>query len=441
MTHSEKTKLFYGWWVVAACSLIVLLTAMSRYSLTIFMPTLEAELGWNRATLGFGMTVHLWVYACASLLVGILVDKFGSRFPMMIGGALISAGIFLLSGVGTTLEFQLFYGVILGLGVSFAYFVPGVAAARVWFQEKGALAIAITSLGSACGLAIVSFLIPAMIEAWGWRTAWLYLGLTAGALIMALSLVVKRSPAVMGLYPDGVSAQEHTERMAATESPAAPARDWTVKEALKTPSFWCVAMAYTAFNFPGMGLVAHVASWGFDIARQSGVAPASAKTAITAAMFALSILAVVGMLLGGALSDRFGKKPVSIVALVTGLLLCLAFTQVTSLFGFAVAMLLFGLIPSFFYPIWTALLGDMFGTKPLATLISIGIFVGAIIGGTGSYVYGWAFTTFGSYNIAFLISAGCFLFATVSILLARHNPQPVAGTRSAAKSMSIPASE
>ena len=103
--------------------------------------------------------------------------------------------------------------------------------------------------------------------------------------------------------------------------------------------------------------------------------------------------------------------------------------------GFVASMLLFGLVPSFFYPIWTALLGDIFGTKLLATLISIGIFVGAIIGGTGSYVYGWAFTTFGSYNVAFLISAGCFLFSTTLILLAKNNPQPSVASRNKPSSL------
>jgi len=59
----ETFEFYYGWWIVIACSIIGLLSGSSRFSFTMFFPTLIDDLGWTRAMLGFGLTLHMWVYA------------------------------------------------------------------------------------------------------------------------------------------------------------------------------------------------------------------------------------------------------------------------------------------------------------------------------------------------------------------------------------------
>ena len=92
MAQVEKnTGIFYGWWVVSACSVIALLSASSRFSFTMFFPYLISDLGWTRATLGFGLTLHMWVYGLGAAATGFFVDRHGPRVLMIVGGFILSA--------------------------------------------------------------------------------------------------------------------------------------------------------------------------------------------------------------------------------------------------------------------------------------------------------------------------------------------------------------
>ena len=89
MEKSNKdSKIFYGWWVVLACSFIGLLSSSARLTFTMFLPTIENDLGWTRGALGFGLTLHMWIYAVIAIVVGFVVDRYGARIAMTLGGFL-----------------------------------------------------------------------------------------------------------------------------------------------------------------------------------------------------------------------------------------------------------------------------------------------------------------------------------------------------------------
>jgi sugar phosphate permease len=124
-----RSGIFYGWWVIMACCVIAILSSAGRYSFTMFFPTLLDDLGWTRTMLGFGLTLHMWVYAITAIVAGILVDRYGARLIMVGGGVFILLGLVLTSKMSTVWEFYLYYGVILALGVATTLSVPAQATA------------------------------------------------------------------------------------------------------------------------------------------------------------------------------------------------------------------------------------------------------------------------------------------------------------------------
>ncbi len=96
---NAQKKVFYGWWVVVALSFVGMLGPMGRYTITAFGPYIREELGWSATSIGLALTLSLWVYAFASIPVGWLIDRIGSRRIVFIGGCLLLVGLWSLSSV------------------------------------------------------------------------------------------------------------------------------------------------------------------------------------------------------------------------------------------------------------------------------------------------------------------------------------------------------
>ena len=427
MTGEKPSKIFYGWWILAACSLIGLLSSSSRFSFTMFFPYLLADLGWTRATLGFGLTLHMWIYGLAAVAFGFLVDRYGPRLLMVIGGAIVALGLFLTSKMTTPLQFYIYYGVILAVGVASTLAVPNIATARKWFIKKGGLAVALIVAGTTLGVSLMSLIVPDMVHAFGWRGSWLYIGLVIGVAIMALSwFFVRKDPESMGLYPDG--AEPRSENAAAEKNAQIQAvpgnEDWTVKEAFKTRSYWLLLIGNAFFIIPVMGFMGHVAAWGMDIAKISGVPETNAIGFIKISVFLLGISSVLGSLIGGPLSDKFGKKSLLILGFI--LQICLNFYAMTvdKLTTMIVFSVLAGAVGGTIVPLWAPYLGDIFGRKSLAALFGIVVFFVGIVGGAGPVLFGWIFDKSGSYSWAFIFACVCYLISMVLILFIRKEEKP-----------------
>jgi len=418
----KGSKVFYGWWVVLACSFIGLLSSSARLTFTMFLPTIENDLGWTRAALGFGLTLHMWMYAVIAIVVGFIVDRYGARIVMTLGGFFILIGLLLTSQIKVIWEFYVYFGVILGIGVALTLAVPGMSTARKWFNRKAGLAIAIVAMGGALGLAIMAFVVPGMIDAFGWRNSWFYLGIIMGvSTILSAWAIVRKDPESMGLYPDGdmdmtpnVLKNENQDDAAMTMTPEAI---WTPVEAVKTRSFWCFLFAYAIMGIPLMGISGHIAAWGTDISKIAGVPMEEAIGAIKLSIFLMAMMVVFGMLIGGPLSDKVGRKPVFISALLMDVLIFAYAIFVNTLPGFIIASVLLGIIGGLIIPLWSAYLGDIFGRASIATLFGFLTFAVGIIGGTGPVIYGWIFDKTASYNWAWISSGLCCIIALFLVLL------------------------
>lgn len=422
-SSNKRPAIFYGWWVVAAGSVIGLLSSSSRFSFTMFFPYLVQDLGWSRATLGFGLTLHMWVYGLAAIACGFLTDRYGPRLLMVFGGCVILIGLALTSKMTTPFEFYLYYGVIVALGVSCTMVVPNSSTARKWFVKKGGLAVALTVVGTTLGISAMSLIVPDLVHSFGWRKSWMMLGLVMGVMIMVVSwFIVRKDPESMGLYPDGEKPSQDGRHQAGkvdSPTPAAPPEDWTVTEAFRTRSYWLLLLGNAFFIIPVMGFMGHVAAWGMDIAKMTSIPEPEAIGMIKVSVFFLGISSVLGSLAGGPLSDKIGKKSLLFAGLSLEIVLNFFAIRIDSLTQMIVFSVLAGAVGGTVVPLWAPYLGDIFGRASLASLFGIMIFAVGIIGGGGPVIFGKIFDATGSYRGAFLFAGLCYLSSMGSIFFIR----------------------
>ena len=428
MTQRRREGIFYGWWIILVCSLIGLFAAASRLSFTMFLPTFLEDLGWTRAMLGFGFTAHMWTYGLGSILMGFIVDKYGARVAMTLGGLLIVIALCLTATMRSVWEFYLYYGITLGLGVSATLAVPGVGTARKWFVKKAGLAVAIATAGGSLGLALIGPLAKVLIPSYGWRTSYLIIGPAFGILITFFALIfVRKDPESVGLLPDGdISEQVFSSTDAEHTNVTSSEETWTVLEAFKTRSYWCILFAYGIAGFAVLGITAHIGAWSNDIGIAAGLTKDASLRIATISVVLFAFATVIGKLIGGPLSDRIGRKPVLFIAAV---FLGISFMWAAVLespnqiiFACPAVAASFGIgIPAF-----GPILGDLYGRLSVATLFGFLTFFAGMIGGAGATIYGWIFDITESYTWAFLTCfALCFVFALLVFLIKQEKKKVI----------------
>ncbi len=427
MQTERGSGIFYGWWIVIACSSIGVLSSSSRFSFTMFFPTLLVDLHWSRAQLAFVFTVSWWVSSITALVVGVIVDRYGPRLVMAVGGFLTLMGLILTSYMSNIWEFYIYFGVVLAVGGGFAHGVPSSSTTRKWFHKRAGLAVSISSVGGGMGLGVIALVAPRLIGSFGWRGSWFYLGLILGIGIMLIAaIIIRKDPESMGLLPDGDNMPPVSPTLEEMESAVPPleSEDWTVGEAIRTRSYWCLAAGHAIITIPLMGALTHMATWGVDIIHLLDIPVEVGMGMVQFSIFASAMAAVLGALIGGPTSDRVGRKPVftaSFLLYGASLIYGTILTAVApSLWG----VVIFNVSAGFFYglgmSLWTVYVGDIFGRASLATLYGLLFFIGGIIGGNGAVLYGWIHDITGSYALAFLFGAVCCLVTLVLTLLTRH---------------------
>src|SRR5581483_7013539 len=269
--RAAPAGMFYGYWVVLVLALTVLLSQGIRFAIGPFLKPVSAELGLDRGTFSLVVSLGLFLFGAFMPLVGRLVDRFGPRLVCSVGAVAMAASL-VLTGLMTSLwQFLLYYAVIGSLGVAATGHVAGSVAIARWFVRRRGLAM--SALGAA-GMAGIALLVPVamwLILRFGWRAAFVILGLGSLAVMLPLMLLVLRDgPERLGLQPDGDPAPPAT-------APAATVIERTATmDALRLPSFWLLSAGLFNCGFSMSLLSAH----GVPMLTDHGFHPMTASSAI-----------------------------------------------------------------------------------------------------------------------------------------------------------------
>ena len=185
----------YRWVIVAAGGLMGCVAIGSMFSLPVFLSPIAQATGWSRTGLSTAMTINFLALAVAGFGWGLLVDRFGPRVVVLSGGVLIGLGIALASRSHSLLEFQLVYGILVGVGAG-AIFAPLMATVTGWFDTQRSLAVSLISAGMGIAPMTMAPLAAKLVSIYDWRVSQLIIAILAWAVLLPAALLVRRAPGV-----------------------------------------------------------------------------------------------------------------------------------------------------------------------------------------------------------------------------------------------------
>src|SRR5215212_355181 len=199
---------FYGWIVVSAVFCILALAYVIWYSFGLFLVALVQEFGWTRAEVAGAFSVFVLVHAVCSPLAGRLVDRFGSRALVHVGGLVVGLALLGCSQLSALWQLYLFFGLLAAVGVTAMGWVSAVALVGRWFSRRMGLAVGIIGAGIGLGTFIGAPPIQFLIETYGWRTAYVVLAVVLALAPQPLALLLRARPEELGLRRDGLPATD-----------------------------------------------------------------------------------------------------------------------------------------------------------------------------------------------------------------------------------------
>jgi MFS family permease len=394
-------KLSYGWVVVGAGMLMTCIGVGAMLSLAVFLQPIAAATGWSRSGISAAATLNFLCMGAAGFLWGMMSDRFGTRAVVTLGSLLLGLGLIAASRATTLIEFQLMFGVLVGVAVG-SFYAPMMAVATAWLEDRRNLAAALVSAGMGMGSMTVAPLAGWLLGAFDWRTAMLVIGAVAWVLLIPAALLVRRPPD--GALP-ATSAQ-------------VPDYPLTAPQALVTPQFVAIALTHFACCAAHSGPIFHMVAY----ATMCGLGP----------MLAVSVYSVAGLAgLGGRIglgmaADRIGAKPVLVAGLLVQALAVGAYLFVGTLGEFFALSIIFGLAYGGVMPLYAVLVRDQFGPRIMGTTFGAVSMAASLGMALGPWAGGFAFDTYGSYAWLYIASAAIGLGAVAIALTFRPARLPPA---------------
>jgi MFS family permease len=413
-----RPRPFYGWFVVAALSVAGGFTmAMGIGNFGVFIDPMSQDLGIGQAAFGWALAARLVGFAAAGPIIGRLVDRFGARGPLSIAIAIYSLSVVALGSVTTSWQLiglLLFSGVLGFWGSNTLYFT---VLASQWFIRRRGKAMSVMFVGFPLGIAISIPITQVLVDEFGWRTAWVILGLTGGGSVLLITrLVLRNRPEDMGLQPDGLP----TPRSVPTaERTFVDEHSWTLHDAVRTGAFWRLAVA---FGTVMLGMSAIGLFW-IPYFIDEGFQPHLAAWALSA--YALS--QACSSLLLAPFIDRFQPRFLAMFGFASFVVAFLLMMNVSATWQMFLAGLLGGAGVGSGMLLNAQLWPAYFGRRNIGAIRGAALLLTITFSGLGTAATGMIFDATGSYAPAWW-TAIAFLIAGALLLAATPKPQPVALT-------------
>ncbi|MEL7302234.1 MAG: MFS transporter [Pseudomonadota bacterium] len=413
-------RVFYGWVIVAVASFGVFSSGPGQsHTFSAFLDPISRDLGIGTTTISIAYGIATLAAAFLLPYMGRRVDRHGPKTMLFVITGALGAACLFFGAAANFLWLAVGFGLLRFFGQG-SLMLTCANLVSQWFSRSRGLAMSLMALGFGVSMAVHPPLSHAMIEAFGWRTAWVLLGvLTWLTMLPAIWLFVFNRPEDVGLNPDGdavtapAKADADPSGDAANEAPAIVGL--TLQEALATPTFyvlsagWCaIAMLATTLHF-----------YQVKILTTQGL---SAETA--ASIFTVSAVTMVcSMPLVGRAFDTLKTRYVVGAALfvTAGSLTAVTFaTDTTSALVYAV---IFGLNNALSMTMFGYIWPRYFGRKHLGSIQGTGQLVGVVGASLGPLPVGLAYDTLGDATGTLLVLAAISaVIGVVSIVTLKTPP-------------------
>ena len=260
----KRERLHYGWVMVLIALSVLATHALVMYTFGVFLKPLVAEFNWDRGALSGANSMYMLLAGTFAIFTGRLSDKYGPRMLVTLNGLLTGIGFLALSQINSLWQVYLIWGLFLGIGGSCCY-IPVMSTIPRWFVKKTGIAIGITVAGFGLGAVITPPLTQWLISAYGWRQAFIVLGLITFVIVIPLAQFMKHSPQRVGLKPYG-------EIGTLKDKQSQAAGGLSFRQAIKTSRFLVWGSIICCFFFSVQVIVVHIVPHGIDIGISATVA-------------------------------------------------------------------------------------------------------------------------------------------------------------------------
>lgn len=427
--HIPRPRLFYGWYVVAAAALINLYGAgVWFYGFSIFYPLLLDEFGWSAAAGAAVVSLSRLEGGLEGPFVGWLVDRFGPRRMAVFGGVVTGLGFMMMSRlngfdigpvhVSSFVAFVLLYAGWMSVGFNSGFSQASQAAVNAWFIRLRSRAFALFSLGAG-GSGITIFVLGWLADTHGWRTAAFFSGVGIFVFVIPVSLLLRQRPEQYGQLPDGDDPAEAVLAGTGAGRPVVELRrargegetDFTVRQVIRTPSFWMLVISWAARSVAMTSIVLHQVNYLTDV---RGISLGAAS----AALGAMVTISLIGRMTFGFLGDFIDKRYLMMVSYLLQAVGVFLLASVTSMGQVWVFAAVYGVGYGGGIPVSMAIIGEYFGRRNFATIrgfMQLFLMPATV---AGPIYAGWIYDTTDSYQFAFnsfivvlVLGAGVMFFA------------------------------
>ena len=361
---------------------IMTLGCSSMYVVAVVLPAVQTEFGVGRADASLPYTLMMVCFGLGGIWMGRLADRMGIQKVLWLGSAGIVAG-FVAAGMAPNIwVFVLAHGLLLGLLGSSSTFAPLLADTSLWWNKRRGIAVAVCASGNYLAGSIWPTLTQWGVEHWGWRTAYVVLGLVCGVGMALLSFGMRQRPPLLAGPTQGSVQALVSQRPFGLSVGTAQA-------------LLCVAglACCVAMSMPQVHIVAYCTDLGFGAARGAEM---------------LSLMLACGIasrLISGVICDRIGGlRTLMLGSVLQGiaLLMFLPFDGLVSLYVISAMFGFFqgGIVPSYaiivreYFPPEQA--GQRVGAVIMATMLGMAL---------GGWMSGKVYDLSGSYHAAFINGA------------------------------------
>jgi MFS family permease len=408
---------FYGWIIVGIAMLAGFLgSGVSNVTMAVALKPITEDLGWSRTLTSSAITIGSVVGGLLAPLIGPLADRLGPRILLPIGAGLVGTFVLCLSLTYEPWQFYATFVPARALAETLLTGVVPMTAVTNWFYSKRPRAIGLVALSVPLGSFVLSLLYQFMIASYGWRSAFMMLGVALWLFVVLPGLfLLRRQPEDMGVLPDGALpvAVKSPQAEPQFEPPIAAAeQSWTLKDAMRTRTLWLLVAAASFYSLSTGGIAFHMVAYFTDMTIQ----PAAAAGA-------LSVMALTGAFgsgLWGALAEKFHPRTLGVATMLLAAAAVVLLTQVRGAPAAFFFSIIFGLSARGGFVLMHVLLARYFGRRSFGAITSVlePFHKGGL--GVGALMAGLAFDMSGSYQIVFLLFIANYLIAATLTCVARE---------------------
>ena len=360
-------------------------------------------------------------------LLGMLVDKReGPRLVIVIGSTAAGLSLIASSFVENMWQFYLTFGIFFGIAMmAMGGQLVGPAVLSKWFVKRRARVMAISAIGISGGGFVIAPIAGQLVEQFGWRDAWVILGISMILIIAPAAALLDATPTERcrpdaGRHRAGTAVfgmpLPATGRCAVTvgEPYEYP---WTVREAARTGAFWALLAAQVLSLGSLMPILFHQVAYMQDKDFSLGDATLAATT--------LAGFAIVGKIVYGTIVERVHVRWVLAMSMIPAglsVLLLVGSSSIEMLLAYAVVH---GLTMGGFMPLMNVALAQYFGRQHMGAIRGAFTPLANIVGAISPFAVGWMWQLTGNYDISFMLAGAGWFVGGFVVLLAREPKEPV----------------